>query len=118
MRFFTLNVHNNICIYLRVNIAFYFDSRQFFGRVGKVPKSLQSCGRSVVMVFVHQEIRRLGYAQCSDQMEKRPNGTHQAKRYVLQERAERVRQQYAGYDEELKYRSQTTCEHRCIKNSV
>jgi len=63
-----------------------------------------------VAVFARQKVRRLGYAQRADQMEQRPNGAHQAKRHVLGERAERVREQYAGHDEELKYRSQTTCQ--------
>jgi len=94
----------------RQNIVSYFDRGQFFGGVGGVPECLQRDGRPAVVVLADQKVRRLGYAQRSDQMEQHPHGARQTKRHVRDERAERVREQYAGDDEELKYRSQTTCE--------
>jgi len=95
-------------------IPSYFDRGQFFGRVAKVPEGVQRGGRPAVVVLADQKVRRLGYAQRSDQMEQHPNGARQTERHVRDERAERVREQYAGDDEELKYRPQTTCEQRCV----
>lgn len=53
-------------------------------------------------------VRRLGDEHDAEQVQHHPHGAHDAKRNIRRERAERVRIQYAGDYEELKYRAQTT----------
>jgi len=94
--------------YINADNPSYFYGGQLFGGVGGVAEGSQGRCRPVGFVLAHQMVRRLGDEHGAEQVQHHPDGAHDAKRNVRRERAERVRIQYAGDDEELKYRAQTT----------